>query len=693
MSNRSVIIYSLATILALGTALLCSSAYATKLDAPPLPSKKDLANKGIDTEDGVKIDIPTSGTRWHRKADFRQEEADKKEQEAQAAKKAEEAGKQAFVNAQKARQEQIDNYNKQLQKSVDANNEAVALGKQGRWQEAIQAHETAVQYDPRNKQFRVNLSAARTAYGQQLLAKGDVAAATALFRKALVAAQDNALASRCLSAALKKSGLDPNNAETRIKLGDQLVDVSDIEGAYVEYNAAMQIEPSAHSYIKMGDIIYRFGQTAQAANWYRQAIVKDPDCGAAHRQIGFLEMANKDYTGAAASLRKALILDPKDTAAGTALVELWRRQVAAAPNVAENHLGLAGALQLTGDLVGAESEYRKVQAIEPNNPELEMAAHSLAQAYQHQKAEKREQAAQTFFSQGLNKEALAEINQAVMLEPRNAHYQFMLGQCLETLGDYKGAHQAYLTCVLIDPQNNQEAAARIKRMQSNSDTGISAAQTAQLANRLGAQMAGQSAPATVQPLAPYVPPQAVSQPLNSVEAGAVTGKNMFEQGAGAPTLPNSQLQFRTHDESAEPAAQAEQASGISAGNPFANAAKVPPKTVSNLSEFVAQVADAESHGDYKAAINIMQQLLPTNMQNANLHHRLATDLVSAGDLAEAIPEFRLASALAPERKEYLDDLDRAMTMHKQRLTADSLDGSSTEDVKSISGLDDMGASK
>jgi len=66
----------------------------------------------------------------------------------------------------------------------------------------------------------------------------------------------------------------------------------------------------------------------------------------------------------------------------------------------------------------------------------------------------------------LRREALAEINQAVMLEPRNAEYQFLLGECLEANGDYQNAHQAYLTCVLIDPENNKEAAARMKAMQT-----------------------------------------------------------------------------------------------------------------------------------------------------------------------------------------------------------------------------------
>jgi tetratricopeptide (TPR) repeat protein len=690
MSIRSTILILLA--LSVSISVTVNDARATKLTAPPLPSKKDLASQGVDTDEGVKVDIPENGTRWHRKPDAREEERLKKEKSVDDAKKAADAQKQAVDNALKARQGQVDAYKQQVQMSVEENNKAVAFGKTNHWMEAIQCHEKAIQYDPRNKQFRINLSAARTAYGQQLLAKGDTATAINLFRTALVAAPDNGLAGKCLVQALKKAGYDPSDPDARIKLGDQLAEANDLQGAYVEYNAAMQLDSSARSYIKMGDIMYRYGQIPQAANYFQQAIIKDPDCGAAHRQIGFLKMAMKDYTGAAASLRKAVILDRKDTAAGAALVELWRKQVATAPSVAENHLGLAGALQLTNDFVGAESEYRKVQSIDPNNTEIEMGMASLKGNIEHQSAEKKKLAAETFLSQGLKREALVEITQAVTLEPRNASYQFMYGQCLESAGDYRGAYRAYMTCVLIDPQNNVEAAARAKHIQELS---INSSQAASTLNQYATPAQVPQQTAVPQAIA-APPPPAVSTPVATMDAAPNT-RNMFEGGPGAPSVPNNQLAIRTHDESPAAAAQAAQAAanGISPNNPFATAAKIPPAAASNIQDLLAKIKESEDQKDYKTAIEIMHQLLPVNMKNPALHHRLAMDLVGAGDLPEAISEFRLASALAPTKKEYVEDLNRAMQMHKQKMNAQE----STEptaagsDGLSISGLNDMGASK
>ncbi len=571
--------------------------------------------------------------------------------------------KQALDAEAKAQQQQADAYNKQAQVAIDANNSAVALGKQGRWMEAIAAHEKAVQYDPRNKQFRVNLSAARTAFGQQRMAQKDFSGAASMFRKALSAAPDNGLAGKMLVECMKKSGLDATNADVRIQVGDQLAGANDFEGAAIEYQAAMQIEPSARTYVKMGDMAYRYGQITTATNWYRQAIVKDPNCGAAHRQLGFLALAQRDNTSAAASLRKAVILDPKDVAAGQQLVEIWRKQVAANPLLAENHLGLAGALQLTQDFVGAESSYRKLEALDPKNPGLEAGRASLSRAYQHAKAEKHKLASTTLYNQGLRREALAEINQAVMLEPRNAEYQFLLGECLEANGDYQAAHQAYLTCVLIDPENNKEAAARMKAMQTQSGmTSQQAGLTAtQVANKITSGGFGNSPAATPQAQAiPQAQASAAGSPASAAEVGGMR-KNMFEGGSGSPALPQT-MNFRTHDES-----DASQSAGpIVAATPGGVAPQAAAPPTDNLSKVTA----CEAQKDYTGAVTILRQLLSDNLQNPDIHHRLAVNLMSAGEISEAISEFRIASALNPKQKAYAEDLARAMSIHKRSITSD-----------------------
>ena len=57
-----------------------------------------------------------------------------------------------------------------------------------------------------------------------------------------------------------------------------------------------------------------------------------------------------------------------------------------------------------------------------------------------------------------------------MIEPRNDKYQFLLGQCLEANGDTAGARQAYHTCVLINPKND-EAASHLRDIEKNGGGG------------------------------------------------------------------------------------------------------------------------------------------------------------------------------------------------------------------------------
>lgn len=629
------------------------SATATKLTAQPLPHAKDMA----DPDQAQQVAPPNS--RFHKSNDYRDLEKLKADQAAKAEKQAE-LDQQKSVNAQiKAEQAR-------LQAAIDANNKAVQLGRAGRFSEAIEEHENAVQLDPNNKQFRINLSAARTAYGQQRLAQGDTSSASHLFRQALAIASDNGLAGRLLVTAIAKSGLNPNSSEVRIGLGDQLIKAGDCEGAAVEYQAALELADSAKAYTKMGDMALRFGQTATASNWYRQAITKEPDYAIAYRQLGFIALAQKDLTQAAAYLRKAVVLDSKDTLAGDALVDLWRKQVAASPMVADNHLGLAASLQITGDLNGALDEYQKVQSIDPKNPHLAVGRASLNSAYQHLEAEKHKLAAQTFYSQNLRKEALSEISQAVMLEPRNAKYQQLLGECLEANGDYQGAHQAYLTCVLIDPENNKEAAARMKQMQSglatsnNSLTPVNKDQEAGITSTQSASNRLPQSNNTNQ-----------EQTLANNHNDALTHANQLNTVSALGTQAPAKDMFEGQSESGTltslcvpPHLKVDDQPGA------ASTKNLEQNPNNNINDLLSRLTQTESLQDYTGAANILRPILATNLQSAELHHRLAVNLMSAGDIAEAISEFRIASALKPATKAYSDDLAQALAIHKRAQLGD-----------------------
>lgn len=557
--------------------------------------------------------IPPS--RFTRRPDYRQLE------QQQASQQTLQKGQQ-LQQTQEAQRQQLAAQAAQVKQAAQLNQKAVALGKAGRFAEAIPLHEKAVQLDPSNKQLRINLSAARAAYGKQRLAAGDLNEAGTLFRKALAAAPDNGLAGKLLSETLKRMGRNPASATVRLALGDQLASQGDLEGAAVEYEAAMQLDPSARTYSKVGDIALRCGQATTAANWYQQALMKDPNYGPAYRQLGFMQAAQGDYTGAAASLRKALIWDPKDSAASQVLVEIWRREVAANAS-AQNHLGLAGALQLSGDLQGAANEYREVQALDAHNPELEPGLKSLAHAIANQKAQHHYEAAETLFGQGLIKDALAEVGQAVMSEPRNVSYQYLLGQCLESSGDYNAARRSYLACVLIDPEKSKEAAARLHDLET------------------------------------HVPGSSNSS--NSSNSPHSSSSNV----SGASSRVSTQSGVTTATE------------GTSQ-----TASNVNPDLNPELQAQLDKIAGAEADRDYDSAVSMLTNLAKANLSNPEIHHRLAVDLLANGQVSEAISEFRLVCAMVPGNKAYAEDLDRAQVIHK-RAMASNLDATAF-DAQNIS---------
>ena len=656
----------------------CCPALATKMSANPLPHRGQANPDNQNNWNRPTRDFSQQPDRealppsqWAgRRPDYRDEEKRKKEEEAANAVKAIEEQKKQMEAARRAEQAQVNASKQTLQNAVEANNRGFALAGANRWNEAIAQHEIACKLDPSNKQFRTNLSAARVKYGQVRLGQKDYSGAAHLFRKALSAAHDNSFAAKLLNEAIQRGGLDPTLAENRLGIGDQLAASGDLDGAMIEYQQAMQLDPGARTYVKMGDMSLRYGQATNALNWYRQAVVKDTSYGPAHRQLGLMYMMQKDYTSAAASLRKAVILDAKDNAAGQALIDIWRKQVSMNPELAENHLGLAGAYQLTGDFQSAAGEYLQVEQLDPGNARLAPGRESLARAMRHTTAEKHRAAAEVFISQGLAKDALSEISQAVNVEPRNARYQFLMGEALESGGDIQGALRAYHTSVLIDPENNQEAAARMRDLQNRANNGGTSSP-----NNVQQNNANSANPDTRRPKALYEGgPTGASQAGQSGQAGQSSqtftgsfrthdeqssmGGNLMQNPGSANQSQNSSIQRMENSASSQPEVKPEPR-------------PEPKQSKDSQTQATLKACDEmEMRRDFQGATNLLREALNNNLQNSDLHHRLGLTLLNSGQLSESVSELRIASALNPGNKVFSADLARALNIHKRSQTTE-----------------------
>ena len=184
----------------------------------------------------------------------------------------------------------------------------------------------------------------------------------------------------------------------------------------------------------------------------KKAIKVEPGSADAHRELGFYKLDHKDLVGANTELCQTLTLNPDDKEAGQKLVDLWQEQVTKSPG-ANSHFGLARAFQLSGDLDGAQKEYRTVVQLDPENPALPMARASFHRALARQEAQKDLQQAEVLESQGHIPEAYQLVSQAMVYSPGNTSYKLYQAELLTKLGQPGMAKQIYLNILKNEPEN------------------------------------------------------------------------------------------------------------------------------------------------------------------------------------------------------------------------------------------------
>lgn len=101
--------------------------------------------------------------------------------------------------------------------------------------------------------------------------------------------------------------------------------------------------------------------------------------------------------------------------------------------------------------------------------------------------------------------------------------------------------------------------------------------------------------------------------------------------------------------------------------------------------YLRQCEELEMKRDFQGAVTLLRQALNDNLQNSEIHHRLAVNLLNLGQITESVSEFRIASALKPTDKTYADDLARALNIHKRSLMSDSTGNTAQSQAQSQGG--------
>jgi serine/threonine protein kinase/tetratricopeptide (TPR) repeat protein len=190
-------------------------------------------------------------------------------------------------------------------------NLGVALGKQGKVDDAIAAYRRALELAPRSALAYYNL-------GNALSRQGKLHDAIAAFRQALVLDPKYAAAHGGLGEALSKQGklddaiaayrraleLDPEDALAHYILGNALTKQGKLDDAIAAFRRALEKDPKyAWASYNLGNALMKQGQLDDALTAYREAIRLQPDFAEAHCNLGRSLQHQGKYADALAELR------------------------------------------------------------------------------------------------------------------------------------------------------------------------------------------------------------------------------------------------------------------------------------------------------------------------------------------------------------------------------------------------------
>jgi tetratricopeptide (TPR) repeat protein len=352
--------------------------------------------------------------------------------------------------------------NEAMMNPLDHNNRGVEYGRRGNWPQAIAEHETALNGDPENPQFKTNLSAALLKYGQVLASKKDWGNAIHKLREAMYVDPNNQDAANLLDTCVKATGKNP---DAHMKMGDDLEVSGNYVEAIAEFRRGVRQEDTGIAYAALGRVLMKQGQNSPARlvegfSMMRTAVSKswEPtqknDLATTFCQIGNIlkeyavtardrgatEIALKRLANASTAYRRAAQLNPLNTDAISGLIEVSREAVAIKPSF-DNHLMLGGAYLLRDDMDRAKHEYEECNKLDPTNDMLNNARKAF------------------HFQVAISTQHIDMIPRTITVaedqlkkNPNDALWLYIWGMGKEKQGDRESAMKAYTKALSINPQ-------------------------------------------------------------------------------------------------------------------------------------------------------------------------------------------------------------------------------------------------
>jgi Tfp pilus assembly protein PilF len=160
----------------------------------------------------------------------------------------------------------------------------------------------------------------------------------------------------------------PASVRNYLPYGRELLDQGLESAALVAYERAAQASPNAFTFYRLGSLLAKRGEPAQARTAYERALALQPDLAEASNDLGTL-LAQQGELDAA--------------------IDLFRKALAATPEYPDALNNLGYALLLTGRDAEARALYEKALALQPDFPEaLNNLGLLFGRAGNHEQAER-----------------------------------------------------------------------------------------------------------------------------------------------------------------------------------------------------------------------------------------------------------------------------------------------------------------
>jgi tetratricopeptide (TPR) repeat protein len=154
---------------------------------------------------------------------------------------------------------------------IDLNNTGVKALNDKKWQLAFDKLNEALKLDPGYYLAKDNLVIAHNLYGEELTTAHKPAEALKQFHEAVYLrnkwrrSTEYSTPEQHIDDLIKAMGKNPRSFADRAALGDRAKSEGDLDGAAVEYDAAVHLKNDPEIHKKLGDIYRSLGETDKAA--------------------------------------------------------------------------------------------------------------------------------------------------------------------------------------------------------------------------------------------------------------------------------------------------------------------------------------------------------------------------------------------------------------------------------------------